>query len=279
MHRAVILVIVAAMCVSAGCGPSQSEYDELKRENEALQAELDELKHGADRLLSTAIAMLDQGRLDEASEAVAELLERHPESDEAKEAPSLASRISDVREERAAAARREQEEREAAQRRAEEQRQREIAAATARMSKNVDEMEGITWYRAQSMSREYKTSVQLYFGVREGKKPWLRFVVRYYGMDWLFIDSYFAVVDGERFDDVYEDFDREVGSSGWVWEWADAQARSSLMPMIRAIISSDKATIRLEGDNHYRDHVVSRREKDAMRDVLTAFEAMGGEVN
>ena len=275
-----LVVGVAMLCILTGCGPSQSKYDELRRENEALKAELDEIKYGAKRLFVQATEMLEKERFDEADETLAELLERHPESDEAQRAKVLAVQIADAREEKAADVRRAEKEREIEIRLIEEQRQREIDAATARMYKKVDEMEGITWYDAKSMVFKHdENNVKLYFGIREGGEPWLCFRVNCYGRSFRFIDSYFVVADGKRFDTVYEDFDTEVEYGGSVREWARVIARSNLMPMIRAIVSADKATIRFKGDKYNIDHIISQREKDAMRDVLMAFEAMGGVVN
>jgi len=104
-------------------------------------------------------------------------------------------------------------------------------------------------------------------------RPWLRLKIRYYGSDWLFVESFFVVVDGERFDKAYAEFERDHGG-GDVWEWYDESPTAKDLEMIKKIISSKKATIRFVGRQYHRDHVIDTNEKRALQSVLDAYEAL-----
>jgi hypothetical protein len=151
-----------------------------------------------------------------------------------------------------------------------------IANATKRMSKKYDELEGITWY-TDSSTHPYNTNFHLYFGKKKPGTPWLRLKIRYYADDWLFIESFFVVADGQRFEKPYAKFERDNGS-GSIWEWYDENVSDTDMAMIRAIIKSKKATIRFTGNQYHKDHTISDQEKKSLQNVIDAFEALGGKV-
>ena len=142
------------------------------------------------------------------------------------------------------------------------------------MSKQYDELEGITWYTDPS-TNSLSTSFHLYFGQKKSGTPWLRLRIRYHSRDWLFIKSFFVVADGHRFDKPYAKFQRNHGS-GSIWEWYDESVSVSDMAMIKDIIKSKKATIRFKGNQYFRDHEITEQEKKSLQNVIEAFEALGG---
>jgi len=116
---------------------------------------------------------------------------------------------------------------------ADRKKKEHAAIAVSKMRKNVDEMEGITWYRDKSTPKyTNKKSIHLYFGNKSGSRPWLRMRLQYAANDWLFIRSFFVVADGQRFDKNHAEFERDNGSGG-IWEWYDESTNAQDIAMIR----------------------------------------------
>ena len=61
---------------------------------------------------------------------------------------------------------------------------------------------------------------------------------------------------------------------GVVWEYADCPVSESDIDLLWAVANSSQTIVRFEGDDYRYDHTVSESDKQAIRDVLTAFEAL-----
>lgn len=268
MVRLMSFFVVAALMT--GCGPSSTQYESLKSENQSLRAEIAQLKEQIEappRLLAAGKLNFDKANYEIATKHLGELVNKHPESAEAAEAGELLPKAKAGLEKQRA-------EKKAASEREAQEKERRLARATKAMKKKVDELEGITWY-TDSSTPSSESSFHIYFGKKTGI-PWLRLVTRYYGSDWLFVQSFFVVADGQRFEYPQTDFKQDHHTS--VWEWRDAMVEDRDMVMIKAVIASKKATIRFVGRQYYKDHVISADEKKALERVLDAFAAMGGTV-
>lgn len=276
MKQVSVCLVVLLTFLMTGCGPSQTEYDSIKRENESLKIEIsnlkkeiEELRFGSSRLLAQGVKYFEDGKFELAKNTFETLLNKHPSSNEAKDAKTYIDRanleLKKLKELEASKREREEQEKKA-----------RIANATKRMSKKYDELEGITWY-TDSSTHAFHTSFHLYFGQRKSDTPWLRLKIRYYADDWLFIDSFFVVADGQRFEKPLAKFERDHGS-GSIWEWYDENVSVSDMAMIKAIIRSKKATIRFTGNQYHKDHVITAQEKKSLQNVIDAFEALGGKI-
>lgn len=139
------LLLAATLTCLYGCGPSQKEYEqaskrigELDAQVTALQAELEDLKFGANRLLAQAKSAYQLNNDAEAKKLLADLLNRHPSSTESSEAKVLLSQV-DSRIAAAELQRKREEERKAQEDRLALQR------AIGNMKKKTDEIKGITW--------------------------------------------------------------------------------------------------------------------------------------
>lgn len=163
---------------------------------------------------------------------------------------------------------------------AEAARQKEAAAAKAAVAKmrtEIDDIKGITWYYDASLPKTYLASnVQVYFGKEDGaaSKPWLRFKVFYYGDDWLFIEKYIFNIDGANYNFVPAEVERDNYTT--VWEWSDTPMNSYTYSIVRGIADSKVSKVRFEGDKYYKDHEISMKEKNAIANVLKAYESLGG---
>jgi hypothetical protein len=155
------------------------------------------------------------------------------------------------------------------------QEEKRIASALQKMSKKTDKIEGIDWYRDKS-SPIYTNmnGFYIYIGDRE-IKSWLRLRIQYHADDWLFIESFIVVADGQRFDSGATEFKRD--HDGTIWEWYDENLSASDLQMIKAIIASKEAVIRFNGHNNYRKDVkITAAQKTALQNVLDAYAALGG---
>lgn len=264
----------------------QKENEELKQENEELKAKislqdqtLEDLLNGADKLIKEANALFTQKKYDEALTAVNKLITKHPGTKEAEEATALSAKIDGAKkqeQEAAAAAEKEKQAEELAKAEAEKKR---LADASQKMRLKTDEVTGVTWYKDKTTTTYVNVnSIHLYFGKKEGSSPFLRLVIQYTGENWVFVDSYAIKADDQSFtiSPKYGEVERDNDTK--VWEWYDTSVSSAEAAMLNAIIESDKVIIRHQGDTKHYDHIVTKAEKQAMKNVIDAFTAHGGKL-
>lgn len=261
-------------CTSIFCscdsnsGLDKLEYDKLQVEIAVLKKELSDCKYGASTILSNAKSLYEQGENDKALEALSQLNANYPTSNENVEGKKIAESINEV----------------IAKANAEDQKKREqaMANATKNLTKDVDEVTGITFY-------QHKTSVKYlnqndfyaYIAVADDSDPWLRLKIQYAADDWLFVQSVVVKADDETFtisEKEYGEFKTDH-SGGRIWEWLDRKVNGSELEMLKAISKAKKVIVRFNGRDYYKDKVLSARQLTAVKDVLTAFEALGGDLN
>lgn len=267
--------LILLVAVLAGCNQEeteranqlQSQVNKLQAEVQALRTELEEERFGASKLLALAHSQAEKGSLDAAKKTIADLTKRHAASPEAREA-SLLDKDIDAR----LAAIEDQ------KRRAQEQAEAERKAALAKLDKNLkkstDEIREITWISHKGEPL-LSNKMALYFGTEKGSASTypLRLKFQYYGDDWLFVQSVIVKADDKAFDLGNLDFERD-NSSGTVWEWSDEPL--SNRKMLDAVLAAKKVIVRFNGRQYYHDFVLPETQKQAMKDILLAWERYGG---
>lgn len=157
-----------------------------------------------------------------------------------------------------------------------EQKKAAADAALAKMTAEVDEVRGMTFYYSKVWPYYADTRSYLlpYIGTSK-EDTWLRLVYHYTGDDWVFFTDVTISVDGENYyrTFAYNDVDRDH-EYGNVWEWVDLQPDDSDVKMLRAIAASEKAIVRFEGDTYWSDLVVTAEDKAAITEVLDTYEMM-----
>lgn len=115
-----------------------------------------------------------------------------------------------------------------------------------------------------------------YLGM-QGDDVWLRLVCNYTSSSWVFFEKITYSVDGKNYYDFfsYWDVTRDNGG-GDVWEYVDQDVGASEIELLWAIANSTKTIIRFEGDDYYRDFTVSAKDKEAIKQILTVYAALGG---
>lgn len=263
IKTASIMLSLVLIFLMLGC--ESKEYDEVKKENERLKLEIQDLKFGAETLLSQAKIEYGEKHYAKARNNLQLLTEKHPYSKEAKEAITLLSAINKEIEK--------------------EDKERIIAEkkATAQALKNMyakkDNIKGVTWYRDRSSPRYVNyNGFFLYFGVDDPinnipSEPYLRFKVQYNADDWLFIQSYTVKADDKIFERS-PPFERDSDTD--IWEWSDISPSRDDIEMIECVISSKRAVIRFEGNQYHKDINITPGQKQALKNVLAAYKALGG---
>ena len=169
--------------------------------------------------------------------------------------------------------------------RLEELKQQEVQKLLSNMNVENDAVRGMKFYYPKAIPRGssyWYTNVRSfalpYIGTNtSGGKPWLRMIFNYTGSNWIFFEDITVAVDDERYYFYYDYFDVERDNNGGeVWEYVDDSVASYTLEMLRDIVDSETVIIRFEGDSKYRDITMSASDKEAIRQVLEAYDAMCG---
>ena len=153
----------------------------------------------------------------------------------------------------------------------------EFKAALAQMRIVKDDFKGITWYHDKTSPKYVNANgFFIYAGAAKGYNTSLRLCIQYYGEDWLFIEKYLFNVDGKTFEIDPSYGDVETDNDSKVWEWFDTSPNKGEVELIKAIIKSKKAVMRIEGSKYYKDVTITSTQKKALSRVLTVYNGLGG---
>ncbi|MRN52044.1 DUF308 domain-containing protein [Paenibacillus monticola] len=159
------------------------------------------------------------------------------------------------------------------------------AAALAQMVKTVDEVEGITWYQDKAAPKFInENGIYAYFGIKDGQvSSGLHLKIQYTADTWLFIQNYVFNIDGQKYEidpgimGADRNMSTDINSPG-IWEYHDETLNKSQIEMLTLLINSQKTIMRLEGQQSNEDRTISVTQKAALKRVLDAYIAAGGEV-
>lgn len=150
----------------------------------------------------------------------------------------------------------------------------------SKMRPKYDNFRGITWYRDKSSPTFInQNGFFLYFGVEGGQVSDIHLKMQYYADDWLFIKKSTVNIDGEIFVLSQGSFERDNNSS--IWEWQDieifADKTNELVlgrDILEKIANSGSAVVRYSGSQYYQDVYISSSQKEAMKNVFKAHDAL-----
>jgi hypothetical protein len=150
-----------------------------------------------------------------------------------------------------------------------------ISTATRDLIKKRDKVEKISFYSPKNQDGAH-TNLRAYLSVPDDGPVFLRMMPLYYGDHWIFFTSLKVMADDEI---VYEkNFDlnqvHRDNADEDVWEYIDYAAGGSELLALRKIVSSKEATIRFNGDQYRQDHEITRRERDRLKQILSAYESL-----
>lgn len=150
-------------------------------------------------------------------------------------------------------------------------------ALVGKLNVETDRISGTTWYTHPTKPRfvDDRSTVWLYIGRKGDGRPTLRLRTNYTNDSWLFVHSVLAFHDGVTEPLTSGYFERDHDTE--IWEWLDEIPSEYQIGLLRDLSEADEAILRFEGAQYHDDATLSQRDKDAIRDVLDAYEIMRGE--
>lgn len=141
-----------------------------------------------------------------------------------------------------------------------------------------DPVRGMKFYysKAQLYYADDRSYVFPYIGMNNDNEVWLCAEFHYTGDDWIFFKKITFAVDGKntvKTFSYYNDIVRDH-AYGDVWEFVNTGEGNQYEDLFRSIAGSSTTIVRFEGDNYWYDLTVSQGDKDAIRKVLTTFDAL-----
>jgi hypothetical protein len=245
----------------------QQEVNKLQAEVTALRVELEAERNNPGRLLAKAKNEIAEASLASAKQTLSDLVARYPESQQAQDAKSLLSEA-DAK----IAAIEKAKQLEVAK--AAEEKRKALARLDANLVKNTDEIKGVTWVSHKTVPL-LDNYMSLYFGVKDNSAATypLRMKFNYYADSWLFVQSVTIKADDQVYDLGKMDFERD-NAAGSIWEWSDSRVED--MAMLNKVIAAKKVVIRYDGRQYYQDFVLPETQKNAMKEILLAWNRYGG---
>lgn len=143
----------------------------------------------------------------------------------------------------------------------------QIAEALLDFGISHDEVEN--QYFIQPKGDVLDNEAKLYIGVRPGQ-TWLRMKIKYYGDDWLFVQSYKIAADSLRWESPLIQFERDH-SGGDVWEWIDKAPTDEDLRNMRALASAENPIIRFQGRQYYSDFKLTDEQQKSISSILKLY--------
>ncbi|MBQ4822232.1 hypothetical protein [Aquimarina sp. MMG016] len=259
-----------------GCGIPEAEYNKLKKENEKLKQEIAECQLTSSQLYEQATGYYDKADYLSSRKKLKTLIKKYPSSKESKKGKKFLKKV----EKNIIATRHGEEVEEKEEKKISE---KDYKKALSKLKKKYDVANDVTWYSDKySPKKNSINALYAYIGKKEKKKPWLAMVINHFSKkEWLYIQEIIITADGEVFTMEEEkpgDF-KALAESGGTREWFDKVADDEDIFMMQAIASSKKCKIKYIGKEKKEERTISSKEKRALKNVLKAYEAMGGNMD
>ena len=154
----------------------------------------------------------------------------------------------------------------------------EIKKILSGLRKNVDKMEGITWYYTHPQHDLPSKKVEAYMAEKDGRY-WLRIKMMYEADTWLFVKSIKFMIDDVPLEYKFglSDVKRD-NTAGRVWEWVDLYVEPEHYALLKMIAKGKKRQMRYNGQQYYDDRTIGEAERKSIAKILDLFEALGGVV-
>jgi hypothetical protein len=146
------------------------------------------------------------------------------------------------------------------------------------MRTKVDEVRDVVSYTHRDSTEFLNSASEVYCYINKGKnaKPTLRLHIQYVADDWLFVRR-FSIKAGDRTFQLDASTLGSVerdNSGGKVWEWYDRAVDADMNEMLAAVVASNRAILRFEGDKYQKDLELSEGDRDRIKTVLAVHEIL-----
>lgn len=155
-------------------------------------------------------------------------------------------------------------------------KEEELKQIRSKLRWEPDAINGITYYfhKEQPFYDNSRSYALPYMGNRDNSY-WLRWKILYTGDDWCFWTNLTFSVDGQNYYHAYDYFEvTRDNQGGDVWEYVDISVDEGEKILLEKIANSERTIIRFEGKNRYYDLWVSDEDKQAIKDILTAYDLL-----
>lgn len=266
-----LLVTPLLVLLTASCGPSQSQYDALVKENESLKneisnltaaldvckAEIEQYKTTPDILFAEAQKCIDKKDIEGLNVVCGKFDKYHPAAPEAKKAKTALVKLIEEKD-RAAAA-------EKAKR----------MQAVNKLKKEYDDINGTTWYYNPYFTHYNDSNrISLYMGKRKTGNPWLRLKMSYYGDSWIFFDHAYLSYDGNTLEIPFNEYnDKKSDNYTECWEWIDVAVSDRILNYLREMVNGKSVKMRLSG-KYTKTRDIPQKEIDGLKDVILAYDVL-----
>jgi hypothetical protein len=206
------------MFALGACSDKKKETKLQSRISE-LETQVDECQNGADKLLAKIKISFENQEFNSVKTMYAEFQNRHPETEEFKEAKSLHDNVVQLEEEyRLKAEKLAEEKRKEAESKVEKKRQEKLKALN-KLKKKYDDVSGITWYRQPYFTHYTNTNlISIYMG-DTGTSRWLRLMISYKGDSWIFFEKAYLSYDGNIREIIFNKYDdKKTENDSGVWD-------------------------------------------------------------
>ena len=140
-----------------------------------------------------------------------------------------------------------------------------------------DEFGGQVWVEPKDAPKYVNVNgVYCYFMLVDGKPSNLRFKIQYRADDWLFIQSYKFLVDGDTYDYVPNKVERD--NDTYIWEWSDNQVTTLSEPLLKSLSNAKTVKIRFVGRQYHKDKDITAKQIASIKRTLEYFYALGGKI-
>lgn len=271
MMKKATLILYSCIFIFFSCGVPQEEYDKLKKENESLKQEIADCQLTPVQILEQANEYNDNLEYEKSKSRLIALIEKYPKSTEARKAKRLLKKVEKEIEETKKALERDK---------LTENNNENFKKAIGKMKKKYDVSNSVTWYSDKSSTLSgTKNFLHTYIGKKEKRKPWMGISVNHFSKEeWLFIKQIVITADGKTYT-IEEENPGEFKASeteGGMREWFDRVLKEKDFEMIKQVAESKSAKLQLIGKTTTKERTISLAEKKAIKNVLNAFEALGG---
>ena len=123
-----------------------------------------------------------------------------------------------------------------------------------------------------------RNGIYCYFFERNGYSNNLRLRLQYHSDDWLFIQKVQFSIDGEPYELIPRNTERDSGNGGKIWEWIDIPVNKSTMDIISALSTAKSAKMKLIGKQYHKVKTITKSQITEINRTLEMFYAMGGQI-
>ena len=257
-----VSVFMLTSCVS------QSDYDKVVKENEELNAKLEELQKELEvyqlspsKLCANIDELLKNKDVQKLRDLQLLLSKYHPESAELKKV----NQYYDQAKSQIA--------------REEEAKKKKRMQAVNKLKKEYDDVSGITWYYNPYFTHYNNTNrTSIYIGSKE-TSVWLRLKMSYTGDNWIFFENAYLSYDENTRKIIFDKYDNKESdnSGGSVWEWIDVSVDEYLLAYLEEMIKGKSIKMRLDG-KYTKTRNLSANEINGIKDVLLAYDVLKNEI-